>query len=141
MHGSAIQISYPERVSSVHRGGTCGTEITHSASSDNWLPMAVPVPAMIGGGEVYLVRTMVEMELKGDIEVTEVQVMDGLTVVAQFKTHWQPGKHFEQFDIQPIHAVKRGICINLCYEAGGDPDLPESGFIRIFGVGCQYRTP
>lgn len=141
IHGSAIQLSYPERVSSIHRGGTHGTEITHSASSNNWLPMAVPVPTMVNGGKVYLVKAMVELELQGDIVVIDVQVMDGLATVAHFKTRLLPGKHFEQFEIQPHHEVTRGICVNIRYEAGGDPDIPESGFIRIEGVGCQYRTP
>lgn len=141
MHGSAIQIAYPERVLSVHRGGITGTEITHSLSSDNWLPMPVPVPAMLNGGEVYLIKIMVELELKGDITVTDVQVTDGMAVVAQFKTDLRPGKHLENFDLQPHREVKRGICVNIRYEAGGDPDIPESGFIRISGVGCQYRTP
>lgn len=139
MHGSAIQIAYLERAMSVHRGGISGTEITHSTSSDNWLPMAVPVPAMVNGGQVLLVKVMVELELKGDIAVTDVQALDGMAVVAEFKTQLQAGQHSEQFELH--HEVKRGVCVNIRYVAGGDPDVPESGFIRIFGVGCQYRTP
>jgi hypothetical protein len=132
VHGTAVQVEYPDRLDQVLRRGF-HTRIEGKAGTGNWLhfPISTPVVGtyrrldVISGWETNYRRYRLDKVFisfrsgSTDARVTSVHVYDGPTRIAAFDNLNLFGEQsMREFVIPGSPAVSQGICVSLGVQFG-----------------------
>ena len=138
VHGSSMQIEYPNRVTSVRHTGPF-VRIEGATGQNTWVHLPVPTPTVTDGTPMRVGAGLVSFRTRDKATVHEVIVYDGDQRIAEHTDLGLQGDHLEaRFDVPGSPEAGRGINITLGISfAESSPDV-RSMQIEIIGAGVEF---
>ena len=138
VHGSSMQIEYPNRVTSVRHTGPF-VRIEGATGQNTWVHLPVPTPTVADGTPMRVGAGLVSFRTRDKATVHEVIVYDGDQRIAEHTDLGLQGDHLEaRFDVPGSPEAGRGINITLGISfAESSPDV-RSMQIEIIGAGVEF---
>lgn len=138
MHGTNMQVEYPNRLTSVRATGPFA-RIEGARGQNTWLHFPLPTPALVDGVRMQIERTYVSFRTRDHAKVHEVIVYDGESRIAEHMNLDLRGDHLDaKFDVPGKPEINKGI--NITLGVSFDENAPDvrSMQIEIIGVGLEY---
>jgi hypothetical protein len=138
VHGSSMQIEYPDRVTSVRHTGPF-VRIEGATGQNTWVHLPVPTPTVVDGSPMRVGAGLVSFRTRDRATVHEVIVYDGEKRIAEHTGLGLQGDHLEaRFDVPGNPEAGQGINITLGVSfADSSPDV-RSMQIEIIGAGIEF---
>ena len=140
VHGSSMQIEYPNRVTAVRHTGPF-VRIEGAAGQNTWVHLPVPTPTVVGGSNMRVGAALVSFRTRAKAQVHEVIVYDGERRIAEYTGLDLRDDNLEaRFDIPGTPEAGQGINITLGVSFDdGAPDA-RSMQIEIIGAGIEFQA-
>jgi len=138
VHGSSMQVEYPNRVTSVRHTGPF-VRIEGAAGQNTWVHLPVPTPTVADGTPMRVGSGLVSFRTKERATVHEVIIYDGDKRIAEHTDLGLQGDHLEaRFEVPGNPEAGRGINITLGISfSDPSPDV-RSMQIEIIGAGVEF---
>ena len=138
VHGSSMQLEYPNRITSVRHTGPFA-RIEGSAGQNTWVHLPVPTPTVVNGNNMRVGAALVSFRTRANATVNEVIVYDGERRIAEHTGLDLQDDHLDaRFDVPGNPAAGQGINITLGVSfADSAPDV-RSMQIEIIGAGIEF---
>lgn len=138
VHGSSMQVEYPNRVTSVRHTGPFA-RIEGSEGQNTWVHFPIPTPTVRDGKKMRVGTALVSFRTRSHATVHEVIVYDGEERIAEHLNLQLQGNHLNaRFDVPGHPQVNQGINITLgVLFANKAPDL-RSLQVEIVGAGVEF---
>ena len=138
VHGSSMQIEYPDRVTSVRHTGPF-VRIEGAAGQNTLVHLPVPTPTGADGTPMRVGAGLVSFRTRDRATVHEVIIYDGDKRIAEHTGLGLQGDHLDaRFDVPGNPEAGRGINITLGVSfADSAPDV-RSMQIEIIGAGVEF---
>ena len=138
VHGSSMQLEYPNRVTSVRHTGPF-VRIEGAAGQNTWVHLPVPTPTVAEGTPMRVGAGLVSFRTRDRATVHEVIVYDGEKRIAEHTGLALQGDHLDaRFEVPGNPEVGRGINITLGVSfSDSSPDV-RSMQIEIIGAGVEF---
>ncbi|MBU7048242.1 MAG: hypothetical protein HXS54_17555 [Theionarchaea archaeon] len=139
VHGTSIQIEYPDRINSIWRAGFY-TQIDGELGTDNWLHFAIPTSVIVNDKRLRVGSVMVVFRTGSpDAVVRDVHIYDGEKKIAQHNGVNLSGNiGFRRFDVPTHPEVAFGIGISIGVTFG--TDKAKNHTMQFISAGCDF-TP
>ena len=140
VHGSSMQVEYPNRVTSVRHTGPFA-RIEGSPGQNTWVHLPVPTPTVADGAALRVGSALVSFRTRAYAKVHEVIVYDGERRIAEHSGLDLRDSHLEaRFDVPGSPEAGRGINITLGVSFDdGAPDA-RSMQIEVIGAGVEFSA-
>ncbi len=140
VHGSSMQIEYPNRVTAVRHTGPF-VRIEGVAGQNTWVHLPVPTPTVVGGSNMRVETALVSFRTRASAQVHEVIVYDGDRRIAEHSDLDLRNDNLEaRFDVPGSPEAGQGINITLGVRFDeGAPDT-RSMQIEIIGAGIEFQA-
>ncbi len=140
VHGSSMQIEYPNRVTAVRHTGPF-VRIEGAAGQNTWVHLPVPTPTVVGGSNMRVETALVSFRTRARAQVHEVIVYDGERRIAEHTGLDLRNDNLDaRFDVPGTPAAGQGINITLGVRFDeGAPDA-RSMQIEIIGAGIEFQA-
>ena len=138
MHGSNMQVEYPNRITSVRATGPF-VRIEGARGQNTWLHFPVPTPAVIDGARMRIDGALVSFRTRDHASVKEIIVYDGDQRIVEHMDQDLRGEHPEyRVEVPGSPEISRGI--NIVLGVAFDSVAPDvrSMQIEVIGVGLEY---
>ena len=114
IHGTSIQVEYPERLESIRRAGFY-SYITGKANTSNWFHFAIPTPVIVDKKRLRIVCAILRFRtLSNNAIVKHVHIYDGYTKIASHNNvNLTGGQWFKKFGVAHKPHVYWGLGISL----------------------------
>ena len=138
VHGSSMQIEYPNRVTSVRHTGPF-VRIEGSAGQNTWVHLPVPTPTVVDGANMRVGAALLSFRTRANAKVHEVSVYDGERRIAEHTDLDLRDNHLDaRFEVPGHPEAGQGINITLGVSfADNAPDV-RSMQIEIIGAGIEF---
>jgi len=138
VHGSSMQLEYPNRVTSVRHTGPF-VRIEGAAGQNTWVHLPVPTPTVAEGTPMRVGAGLVSFRTRDRATVHEVVVYDGEKRIAEHTGLALQGDHLDaRFEVPGNPEVGRGINITLGVSFSDSPPDVRSMQIEIIGAGAEF---
>ena len=138
VHGSSMQIEYPNRITSVRHTGPF-VRIEGSAGQNTWVHLPVPTPTVVNGSNMRVGAALVSFRTQVNAKVHEVIVYDGdLRIAEHTGLDLQDNQLEARFDFPDNPQVGRGINITLGVSFSDSAPNVRSMQIEIIGAGIEF---
>ena len=138
VHGSSMQIEYPDRVTSVRHTGPF-VRIQGAEGQNTWVHFPIPTPAVVNGTRMKVDTALLSFRTRGKATVHEVIVYDGEKRIAEHIGLDLKDDHLEaRFDVPDSPEVNQGINITLGVLFGTKVPDTRSMQIEILGAGVEF---
>lgn len=125
VHGTDINIEYPERLESIRRAGFY-TYLYGNANSSNWFHFAVPTPVIVDGSRLKIVRAMIRCRThSASAIIKHVHIYDGYSRIAAHNDVNLTGDNwFAKYGVahKPYVYWGLGISIGVEFQGGSSND-------------------
>lgn len=140
VHGSSMQVEYPNRITSVRHTGPF-VRIEGSPGQNTWVHLPVPTPTVADGAAMHVGSALVSFRTRAYAKVHEVIVYDGERRIAEHSGLDLRDSHLEaRFDVPGSPEAGRGINITLGVSFDdGAPDA-RSMQIEVIGAGIEFSA-
>jgi hypothetical protein len=131
VHGSSVQIEWPNVAVNVRRTGTG----IHVEGQANWLHIAVPTPVICSDRRLCITRAGFSFRVPSGAYVRHLHVYDGPTRIAAFSPNFTAGHSGTQlFTITP-RLMTLGVGLSLYF----DPGVAAGAYIEIYSGGADFN--
>ena len=138
VHGSSMQIEYPNRVTSVRHTGPF-VRIEGAEGQNTWVHFPIPTPAVVNGTRMKVDTALLSFRTRGKATVHEVIVYDGDKRIAEHMDLNLKDEHLDaRFDIPGTPEVNQGINITVGVMFGTKATDVRSMQIEIVGAGIEF---
>ena len=138
VHGSSMQIEYPNRVTSVRHTGPF-VRIQGAEAQNTWVHFPIPTPAVVNGIRMKVDTALVSFRTRGSATVHEVIVYDGEKRIAEHTDLNLQDDHLDaRFDVPGSPEVNQGINITVGVLFGTKVPDVRSMQIEIIGAGIEF---
>ena len=138
VHGSSMQLEYPNRVTSVRHTGPF-VRIEGAAGQNTWVHLPVPTPTVAEGTPMRVGAGLVSFRTRDRATVHEVIVYDGEKRIAEHTGLALQGDHLDaRFEVPGNSEVERGINITLGVSFSDSPPDVRAMQIEIIGAGVEF---
>ena len=138
VHGSSMQLEYPNRVTSVRHTGPF-VRIEGAAGQNTWVHLPVPTPTVAEGTPMRVGAGLVSFRTRDRATVHEVIVYDGEKRIAEHTGLALQGDHLDaRFEVPGNPQVGRGINITLGVSFSDSAPDVRSMQIEIIGAGVEF---
>ena len=138
VHGTSMQVEYPNRVTSVRHTGPF-VRIEGSKGQNTWVHFPIPTPAVVDGVRSRVATALVSFRTRSHATVHEVIVYDGEERIAEHMDLNLEGDHLgSRFDIPGSPEVNQGINITVGVQFSEDAPDVRSMQIEIVGAGIEF---
>ena len=138
VHGTSMQVEYPNRVTSVRHTGPF-VRIEGSKGQNTWVHFPIPTPAVVDGVHSRVGTALVSFRTRSHATVHEVIVYDGEKRIAEHMDLNLEGDHLgSRFDIPGSPEVNQGINITVGVQFSEDAPDVRSMQIEIVGAGIEF---
>ena len=138
VHGSSMQIEYPNRVTSVRHTGPF-VRIEGAEGQNTWVHFPIPTPAVVNGTRMKVGEALLSFRTRANATVNEVIVYDGDKRIAEHMDINLKDEHLEaRFDVPGNPEVNHGINITLGVMFGAPAPDVRSMQIEIIGAGIEF---
>ena len=138
VHGSAMQVEYLGRITSVRHTGPF-VRIEGSGGQNAWVHFPIPTPTTTNGSRNKAEAAMLSFRTRSHATVNEVIVYDGEKRIAEHMDINLKGDHLEgRFEIPGTPEVNLGL--NVTVGVTFDQGAPDSRAlqIEIVGAGVEF---
>ena len=138
VHGSSMQIEYPNRVTSVRHTGPF-VRIEGAEGQNTWVHFPIPTPAVVNGTRMKVGKALLSFRTRAKATVHEVIVYDGDKRIAEHMDLNLKDEHLEaEFDVPGSPEVKQGINITVGVMFGTNAPDVRAMQIEIVGAGIEF---
>ena len=138
VHGSSMQIEYPNRVTSVRHTGPF-VRIEGAEGQNTWVHFPIPTPAVVNGTRMKVGTALLSFRTRANATVNEVIVYDGDKRIAEHMDINLKDEHLDaRFDVPGNPEVNYGINITLGVTFGSKATDVRSMQIEIIGAGIEF---
>ena len=138
VHGSSMQIEYPNRVTSVRHTGPF-VRIEGAEGQNTWVHFPIPTPAVVNGTRMKVDTALLSFRTRGSATVHEVIVYDGDKRIAEHMDLNLKDDHLDaRFDVPGSPEVNQGINITVGVQFGTNAPDVRSMQIEIIGAGIEF---
>ncbi len=138
VHGSSMQIEYPNRVTSVRHTGPF-VRIEGAEGQNTWVHFPIPTPAVVNGTRMKVDTALLSFRTRGSATVHEVIVYDGDKRIAEHMDLNLKDDHLDaRFDVPGSPEVNQGINITVGVMFGTNAPDVRSMQIEIIGAGIEF---
>lgn len=136
IHGTSMQIEYPDRMASVRRAGS-GVLVEGKPSTTNWFHFAIPTPVIVDDNRLRVGSVLIDFKtMSADATVEHVHVFDGNHRIAEFNDVNLSGAiGMRRFDVPDHPEVKFGIGVTIGVGFGVEMMSHQMAFIA---AGCDF---
>ena len=140
VHGSSMQIEYPNRITSVRHTGPF-VRIEGAAGQNTWVHLPVPTPTVVDGNNMRVGTALVSFRAQANAKVNEVIVYDGERRIAEHMDLDLRDDNLDaRFEVPGNPEAGQGINITLGVSfADSAPDV-RSMQIEIIGAGIEFLS-
>ncbi len=139
VHGSSMQIEYPNRVTSVRHTGPF-VRIEGAEGQNTWVHFPIPTPAVVNGTRMKVDTALLSFRTRGSATVHEVIVYDGDKRIAEHMDLNLKDDHLDaRFDVPGSPEVNQGINITVGVMFGTNAPDVRSMQIEIVGAGIEFQ--
>jgi len=128
VHGTSMQVEYPNRVTSVRPTGPF-VRIEGSKGQNTWVHFPIPTPAVVDGVKSSVGAALISFRTRSHAKVHEIIVYDGEERIAE---------HMD-LDVPGAPEVKQGINITVGVQFSSDAPDVRSMQIEIIGAGIEFN--
>ena len=140
VHGSSMQIEYPNRVTSVRHTGPF-VRIEGSVGQNTWVHLPIPTPTVVDGASMRVGAALVSFRTRDNATVHEVIVYDGEKRIAEHTDlNLQNDQLGARFDVPDTPLAGQGINITLGVSFADNAPDARSLQIEIIGAGIEFLT-
>ncbi len=140
VHGSSMQIEYPNRVTSVRHTGPF-VRIEGSVGQNTWVHLPIPTPTVMDGASMRVGTALVSFRTRDSATVNEVIVYDGEKRIAEHTDlNLQNDQLGARFDVPDTPPAGQGINITLGVSFADNAPDARSMQIEIIGAGIEFLT-
>ena len=138
VHGTSMQIEYPNRVTAVRHTGPF-VRIEGSEGQNTWVHFAVPTPTVVDGTRTRVGAALVSFRTRSHAKVNEVIVYDGEKRIAEHMEINLEGDHLDaRFEVPGSPEANLGINITVGLQFGNNAPNVRAMQIEIVGVGIEF---
>ena len=140
VHGSAMQVEYLARITSVRHTGPF-VRIEGMVGQNTWVHFPVPTPTTQNGSQTTATSALLSFRTRSHATVNEIIVYDGEKRIAEHMDIDLKGDHLDgKFDIPGNPEINFGlnITVGVTFDEGA-PDT-RSMQIEIVGAGIEFGT-
>ena len=138
VHGSSMQIEYPNRVTSVRHTGPF-VRIEGAEGQNTWVHFPIPTPAVVSGTRMKVGTALLSFRTRAKATVHEVIVYDGDKRIAEHMDLNLKDDHLDaRFDVPGSPEVNQGINITVGVMFGTNAPDVRSMQIEIVGAGIEF---
>ena len=138
VHGSSMQIEYPNRVTSVRHTGPF-VRIEGAEGQNTWVHFPIPTPAVVNGTRMKVDTALLSFRTRASATVHEVIVYDGDKRIAEHMDLNLTDDHLDaRFDVPGSPEVNQGINITVGVLFGTEAPDVRSMQIEIVGAGIEF---
>lgn len=139
VHGTSMQVEYPNRITSVRHTGPF-VRIEGSEGQNTWVHFPIPTPAVVNGNRSRVGTALVSFRTRSHAKVHEVIVYDGEKRIAEHMDLNLDGDHLgARFEVPGTPEVNQGINITVGVQFGANPPDIRSMQIEIVGAGIEFQ--
>ena len=139
VHGTSLQVEYPNRITSVRHTGPF-VRIEGSEGQNTWVHFPIPTPAVVNGKRSRVGAALVSFRTRSHAKVHEVIVYDGERRIAEHMDLNLDGDHLDaRFEVPGTPEVNQGINITVGVQFGANAPDMRSMQIEIVGAGIEFR--
>lgn len=139
VHGTSMQVEYPNRVTSVRPTGPF-VRIEGSKGQNTWVHFPIPTPAVMDGVKSSVGAALISFRTRSHAKVHEIIVYDGEERIAEHMDLNMEGDHLDsRFDVPGAPEVKQGINITVGVQFSSDAPDVRSMQIEIIGAGIEFN--
>jgi len=140
VHGSSMQIEYPNRVTSVRHTGPF-VRIEGSPGQNTWVHLPVPTPTVVDGASMKVGAALVSFRTRANAKVHEVIVYDGEKRIAEHTDlNLEDDQLGARFEVPGNPEAGQGINITLGISfSEKSPDV-RAMQIEIIGAGIEFTA-
>ncbi len=138
VHGTSMQVEYPDRVTSVRHTGPF-VRIEGSEGQNTWVHFAVPTPTVVDGTKTRVIAALVIFRTRSHAKLSEVIVYDGEKRIAEHMDINLEGDHLDaRFEVPGSPEANLGINITVGVQFGDNAPNVRAMQIEIVGAGIEF---
>ena len=139
VHGTSMQVEYPNRVTSVRHTGPF-VRIEGSEGQNTWLHFPIPTPTVSNGTRIKANAALVSFRTRPKATVHEVIVYDGEKRIAEHMDINLTGDHLDaRFEVPGSPELNQGINITVGVLFGNNAPDVRAMQLEIVGVGVELQ--
>ena len=138
VHGSSMQVEYPNRVTSIRHTGPF-VRIEGAEGQNTWVHFPIPTLTVADGKATHAEAALVSFRTRPHATVHEVIVYDGEKRIAEHMDLGLQGDNLDaRFEVPGAPEVQKGMSVTVGVTFGNNcPDV-RSMQIEIVGVGIEF---
>ena len=138
VHGTSMQVEYPNRVTSIRHTGPF-VRIEGAEGQNTWVHFAVPTPTVVDGTRTKVNAALVSFRTRSHAKVNEVIVYDGEKRIAEHMDINLEGDHLDaRFEVPGSPEANLGINITVGVQFGANAPNVRAMQIEIVGAGIEF---
>ena len=138
VHGSIMQVEYPNRLTSVRHTGPF-VRIEGTAGQNTWVHFPLPTPTVVDGARMRVRAARVSFRTRPNASVHEVIVYDGDRRIAAYTGLDLKGDNLDaRFEVPGNPEINMGINVTLGIMFSETAPDVRSMQIEVVGVGVEY---
>jgi hypothetical protein len=134
IHGTSVQVEFPERVLSIARRGFSTTIVVEGRP--NWFHFFIPTPVILSGDRLRLESVILRYRLPFSQAVTNVHIYDAERLLIGYNGLDRRGdQFFDRYAVPDLPEVRFGIGVSVNYDNNA---IAADPFIEFFAAGADF---
>jgi len=134
LHGTGVQVEYPDRVQYIRRAGYY-TEVRQNPGTWNWFGFPIATPTVHSGNKMKHSEAYLHVDVHQNAKVDKVHIWDGDRCVKKFDSLGLAHQHVEKTFTIPKQRVRHGLLISVYVDFLEGEELGQVNFV---GAGASF---